>query len=297
MKKIVKIFAALALAAAVIMTAGCASHAKGKTGSSSKASSAASSASSLSAVSAVSSSVSSGSSSAQQTISVTVTPGMCVPQIAQKLQDAGVCSNTDFYTAVNSYPFNEACLGSIPYDSNTMCFRLEGYLYPDTYQFYKNMKAEDAIGKMLRDADSYINGKYDFSTVILASIIEKEAPDASTMGKVSSVFHNRLKNTGSFPTLGSAATYNYLMTYLVNVDQSYVDKYKNYYNTVRADRRKGLTSGPICSPGADALRAAANPENTSYCYFATDKNGKYYFASTPAENNQNLSAISSVNNS
>jgi UPF0755 protein len=291
-KSTLKAIAALALAAAVLLSAGCASAAKTKSSSSSKTSAATSSSSGTAGTSA-----SSGSSSAQQTVSVTITPGMCVPQIAQKLQDAGVCGKTDFYTAVNSYAFTEACVSAIPYDSSKMCFRLEGYLYPDTYQFLKNSKAEDAIGKMLRDADSYINGKYDFSTVILASIIEKEAPDASTMGKVSSVFHNRLNNPTNYPTLGSAATYNYLMTYLVNVDQSYVDKYKNYYNTVRSDRRKGLTSGPICSPGADALKAAANPESTNYYYFATDKNGKYYFASTPAENSKNLAAISSANNS
>jgi UPF0755 protein len=239
----------------------------------------------------------SGTSSAVVTVSVTVTPGLCVPQIAQKLEDAGVCTKTDFYSAVNSYAFTESCLTQIPYDPAAMCYRLEGYLYPDTYEFYKGMKAQDAVGKMLRNADSYIYGKYDFSTVILASIIEKEAPDAATMSKVSSVFHNRLNNSANYPTLGSAATYNYLMTYLAAVDQSYVDKYKSYYNTVRADRRRGLTSGPICSPGADALRAAKNPESTNYYYFANDKNGKYYFAATAAENDKNLAVISSVNKS
>jgi UPF0755 protein len=203
-----------------------------------------------------------------------------VQQIAARLEAAGVCSQSDFYSSVNSYPFTEASIGQIPYDPNTICFRLEGYLYPDTYEFTKGMKAQDAIGKMLRDADNHIVGHYDFKTVTLASIIQKEAPDKANMRKVSSAFHNRLNNPKQYPFLGSEATVYYLTKYIAPVDTvlgtDYVDKFKYYYNT--QSRVQGLPAGPICSPGPDALDAAANPESTNYYNFGSDSTGAYHYS-------------------
>lgn len=223
------------------------------------------------------------SSAPRVTVTVTIPEGFSVPQIAERLQASGVCSEADFLSAVNHYPFTEASLGAIPYDSSKMCFRLEGYLFPDTYQFYQNMKAQDAIGKMLANADSRIVGKYSFQTVILASIIEKEIPDPTGMKNVSSVFHNRLNDTRQFPFLGSDATVKYLTTYIHSVDAAMgsdlVDTYKYYYNT--DNRVHGLPAGPICNPGLQALDAAANPANTNYLYFASDAGGNYTFSATP----------------
>lgn len=223
------------------------------------------------------------SSAPRVTVTVTIPEGFSVPQIAERLQANGVCSEADFLSAVNKYPFTEASLGAIPYDSSKMCFRLEGYLFPDTYQFYQNMKAQDAIGKMLANADSRIVGKYSFQTVILASIIEKEIPDPTGMKNVSSVFHNRLNDTKQFPYLGSDATVKYLTTYIHGVDTAMgsdlVDTYKYYYNT--DNRVHGLPAGPICNPGLQALDAATNPANTNYLYFASDAGGNYTFSATP----------------
>jgi UPF0755 protein len=220
-------------------------------------------------------------------VNVTIPPGYCIAQIAQKLQSNGVCSEADFLAQVNSYPFTESSASQIPYDPNTICYRLEGYLYPDTYQFYQNMKAQDAIGVMLRGADNHIGSNYSYSgmtsyqIVTLASIIEKEAPDLANMEKVSAVFHNRLNDSKDFPYLQSEATRNYLKVYLNSIDASLVDKYKNYYNTNRVDgqdRRKGLPTGPICSPSSNALYAATHPDNDDYFYFASDGSGNYTFS-------------------
>lgn len=235
---------------------------------------------------ASSSAVSSGTSSARVTVTVTIPEGFTVSQIAARLQANGVCSEADFLSAVNTYPFTEASTKAIPYDSSKMCFRLEGYLFPDTYQFYQNMKAQDAIGKMLSNADSQIAGKYNFQTVILASIIQKEVPDTVGMKNASSVFHNRLNNTKQFPYLGSDATVKYLTNYIHSVDTAMgsdlVDKYKYFYNT--DNRVHGLPAGPICNPGLQALDAAANPASTNYLYFASDTSGHYTFSATPISN-------------
>jgi UPF0755 protein len=218
-------------------------------------------------------------------VSVLIPAGFSVAQIARRLAAANVCSEADFLAAVNTYAFSETSLGQIPYDPSKICFRLEGYLYPDTYTFYVNMPPQDAIGKMLKNADTNIGNNYSYSDmttfqiVTLASIIQKEAPDIATMKNVSSVFHNRLNNTKKFPYLGSDATVFYLTKNISLIDTDMgshlVDKYKAYYNT--DNRIKGLPVGPICSPGAEALDAAANPADTPYLNFSSDATG-YHFS-------------------
>ena len=221
---------------------------------------------------------------------MTIIPGDSVPLIAQKLAAAKVCSVADFITAVNSYAFTENSMSQIPYDASKICFRLEGYLYPDTYQFYVNMKPEYAIGMMLKGADSHIGNNYSYSgmttyqIVTLASIIQKEANDIDTMKKVSSVLHNRLNNPKGYAYLGCEATRNYLTKYIFSIDTAFgshlVDQYKIYYNTNQVNgeaRRKGLPTGPICSPYANALDAAAHPADTPYFNFSTDATG-YHFS-------------------
>ena len=262
-----------------VSLAACSSKSKAGTGSvaSSKPVS-----SSSSAVSSSSAGASSSSAPQKVYVSVTIPEGYSVPQIAKKLAANNVCSVSDFISAVNTYQFTEESAGQSPYSSGKICFRLEGYLYPSTYELYENMPAQDVIGKMLAAADSRIIAKgYDFQTVILASIIQREAPDLDTMEKVSSVLHNRLKDTKDYPYLGSDATVMYLTN---SFDIPYIDKtlgtdlvdqYKAYYNTDR--RVKGLPAGPICNPGADALYAAANPADTTYKNFYTDSSG-YHFS-------------------
>lgn len=220
-------------------------------------------------------------------VNVTVPPGYCAIQIGQLLQSKGICSQADFLAQVNAYPFTESSMSQISYDPKTVCYRLEGFLYPDTYQFYQGMKAQDAIGILLRGADSHIGGKYSYDgmttyqLVTLASVIEKEAPDLATMEKVSAVFHNRLNAANSLPYLQSEATRRYLTNYLNSVSPALVEQYKIYYNTNPVDgqaRRKGLPAGPICNPGANALYAAAHPDQDDYLYFSSDGAGHYTFS-------------------
>jgi UPF0755 protein len=242
-----------------------------------------------SAAAAASSAVASSAAaavSAAQTVTVMIPEGYCVTQIAKKLADAGVCSQSDFFTAVNTYPFTESSMSQIPYDSSKMCYRLEGYLFPNTYQFTVNMKAQDAIGKMLKSADNNIGSNYSYQTVIMASIIQKEAPDIANMKKISSVFHNRLNNPKQFSYLQSEATVYYMTKY--GMPDDLVEKYKYYYNT--QSRVKGLPAGPICNPGAEALVAAANPDNTNYLFYSSDSSGKYYYNQSYDQLQSNMKA-------
>ncbi|WP_411676528.1 endolytic transglycosylase MltG [Caproicibacter sp.] len=214
-----------------------------------------------------------------KTVKVTIPEGFTLPQVAARLEANGVCSSKDFISTAQAYDFSYYSLVAKIGSSPNRCYRLEGYLYPDTYEFYVGMKPQDAVGKFLRNAEQQIGDKYSYSgmttdqLVTLASIIEREADDPDNMRKVSSVFHNRLK-TGMI--LQADSTRDYCNLYLV---PQFGDKYNKYYNTY-PNRSPGLPAGPISNPGAGALYAAAHPSDTDYLYFATGTDHNYYYGAT-----------------
>ena len=167
------------------------------------------------------------------------------------------------------------------------CYRLEGYLYPDTYTFYENSAPEDVIKKILQNTQKKLVGKYSHpdmtldEIVTLASLIEKEGGgNPAESGKISSVLHNRLKK--GQPLQLDAPIY-YLENDMGDAD---TQKYKIWYNTYNYQNREvkydcpGLPAGAICSPSAASLKAAANPENTDYLYFGSDSSKNYFYAAT-----------------
>jgi uncharacterized YceG family protein len=149
------------------------------------------------------------------------------------------------------------------------------------------MKPEDAIGVMLRGAESNIGTKYSYpgmttaQVITLASIIQKEAANFSDMQNISSVFHNRLKANMK---LQADSTIYYIERYVKPNLTGDINRYNSFYNT---NKCPALPVGPICSPGTLALKAAVAPSNTNYLYFVADSSGKYYFAKTYEEQLQN----------
>lgn len=230
------------------------------------------------------------SSESQQasTVRVVIPEGFTLSQIGDRLEAKGVCKKADLLKAANSYDFSYYSLIGALGNSPKRCFKLEGYLFPDTYDFYTNMKPQDALGKMLRGAQNKIGSKYSYSgmttdqVVILASMIEKEANSAAEMKKISSVFHNRLK---AGMKLQADPTIIYIESYVKPNLTGDINRYNSYYNTYKCP---ALPAGAICNPGAAALNAAANPDNTDYLYFAADKSGNYYYAATYEEHKANL---------
>ena len=221
-------------------------------------------------------------SSGPAQVSVTIPEGFTLSQIGDRLEARGVCKKADFVKAAQSYDFSYYPLvKQIPANARR-CYRLEGYLYPETYDFFVGMKPQDAVGKFLRVAEEEIGGKYSYSgmttdqVITLASIIEREAQTPEDMKKVSSVFHNRLKQK---MILQADSTRDYCNNYLIPV---FGDSSKYAYNTY-PNRAPGLPAGPICNPGASALAAAAHPADTDFLYFATGTNHKFYYGKTEAE--------------
>ncbi len=170
---------------------------------------------------------------------------------------------------------------------------LQGYYFPDTYIYYKNSTIENIIRKMLDNFDNKLSqdlreeikkqSKSVFEVIILASIIEKEAGFVGDMGKVASVFQNRL-DIGK--ALESDATINYI-TGSGRAQSTYDDlKIDSPYNTYKYP---GLPPAPISNPGIEAIKAAIYPEKTDYFYFLTDKNKKTFFSVSYDEHLKNKS--------
>lgn len=225
------------------------------------------------------------------TVRVTFPEGYTLIQIAQRLEENGVCSADDFMALATDYDY----LCSLEYrvlegvkSAENVAYYLEGYIFPDTYDFYKGESAEKALSRFLRNAESKITDEYIarayelgysiHEIIALASIIQEEAGDPAEMYKVSSVFHNRLDNP-SGPTVGmlqSDVTIFYVNDNIT--DSPYLEgdtsAFAPVYNTYKC---KGLPAGPICNPGIEAIRAALYPAETDYFFFFTDKEGQYYY--------------------
>jgi len=222
------------------------------------------------------------------TVRVVIPEGYTLSQIGDRLEAKGVCKKMDLLKTANSYDFSYyALIGKLGTNPNR-CYKLEGYLFPDTYDFYTNMKPQDVLGKMLRGAQNKIGSNYSYSgmttdqIVTLASIIEKESGSAAEMKKISSVFHNRLK---AGMRLQADPTIIYIESYVKPNLTGDINRYNSFYNTYKC---AALPVGAICNPGSAALNAAVNPDSTDYLYFAADKSGNYYYAKTLDEHLANL---------
>lgn len=217
------------------------------------------------------------------TIRVTIPEGYSIPQVFDLLVKKGVCASTDFlYSAMDGEPTTEFAK-TIPLNENR-CFKLEGYLFPDTYEFYRLSKGTDVINRILEVTESKITEEerakaeslgYTVDEILtIASLIEKEASDADTMSKVSSVIHNRLNIKMK---LELDASVNYVEKYIKPYISGDENRFNSYYNTRKCS---ALPVGPICNPGKKAIQAALNPADTDYLFFYSDEIGDYYFAVT-----------------
>lgn len=221
-------------------------------------------------------------------VTVTFPEGYTVYQMGMLLQEKGVCSKDDFYRAANS-PVDGIEIAN----PEERAFLLEGYLFPDTYEFYLNEDPKSVIGRFIDNYNQKITPEikqkaaalgYTMDEMLtLASIIQKECDFGIEECKnVSSVFHNRLKNSRE-TYLGSDVTYFYLKNmadYLGGSDSEKFDFLLTKYYTYNK-YRKGLPAGAICNPGIKAITAAVEPADTDYYYFLTDETAtEFYYAET-----------------
>ncbi len=226
----------------------------------------------------------------RDTVRVVIPEGYTIKQIAETLSNEGICSVDDFYNALDASLYDYKFLKDLPEREN----RLEGYLFPATYEFSPNMSARAIVNTMLESFDKVYTDEYYERTknvnmtvdevVTMASIIERETNAKGERAKVAGVFYNRLN---SDKKLESCATVQYILGEnkpVLSISDTQIDSpYNTYKNT-------GLPIGPIASPGADCIKAALYPEKTNALYFVLGADGEHIFSNTYEEHQAAMEA-------
>ena len=226
-------------------------------------------------------------SSSTVTVTVTIPEGFKMHQIFMRLEENGVCSYNDLMDDAGNTDYNYDFLSLTEGEG---AYRLEGFLFPDTYEFYVGMQGSSAINKLLENFhrrvtdEMYVRaqeiGMNMYDVLKVASLIEKEAGSDNERGLIASVIYNRL-NAGIVLGIDAAVLYPYndhegapTATMLEKDDP---------YNTRIHD---GLPPTPICSPGLASINAALYPEMTNYYYYALDaETGVHRFFTNDTEFN------------
>jgi UPF0755 protein len=241
---------------------------------------------------------------------VTIPEGYTMFDIAKAMEDAGLGSATDFLHIAET---QTELISDLAPDAKS----LEGYLFPNTYQFTRSQSLQEmaaamvhqfrlvaqqvglAAGNTSNGAGSPPNAGESGSSgtsanqtsinqvVTMASIVEKETAAPEERARVAGVYYNRLAKKVALDADPSVIYAELLQgTYggsLHHADLAIDSPYNTY-------RFPGLPPGPIGNPGRSALEAALHPESTKFLYFVSDGNGHHRFAATLAEHNQNVAA-------
>jgi len=215
---------------------------------------------------------------------VVIPEGYNIYDIAQAMEAAGLGKKEAFLEAERA---DRSLVADIDPDAPS----LEGYLFPDTYEFTRTQSNSDMLAAMVRRfrQETHALGlTSDYHRIVtMASIVEKETAVPDERPLFASVFYNRLDQNIVLAT-DPAVIYAALLAGRYNglIHQSDL-QFDSPYNTYR---RAGLPPGPICHPGAQSLAAAMHPAKTDYLYFVSDNNGHHRFSRTMEEHQRNVAA-------
>lgn len=229
-----------------------------------------------------------------QTVKVTIPEGYTVQQIIDLLAEKGVNTKENLEEAAKNHKYTEyEFVGNENLGDIT---RLEGYLFPDTYEFYLNEDPANALGRLLKNFSRQMdaemmelveNSGYSLDEIItIASLIERET-DGTDRSTIASVIYNRLKNpasTNGLLQIDAALVYATGRTEITESDKELDSPYNLYKN-------KGLPPTPIGNPGMESIKAALLPANTNYYYYVRGKDGKHIFSETYAEHQQVIASL------
>lgn len=215
---------------------------------------------------------------------ITIPEGYTTDEIIDLMVSYGIGTREGYVDAIQNYDFDYWFLEELDDTDKDRIYRLDGYLFPDTYQFYNSSSEVTVLNKLLKRFGQIFKKEYKIQAesmgytvdeiITLASMIEKEAGTPSEFFKVSSVFHNRLNNWGASPKLESDATIVYAIQHATGERPKLTDtSYDTPYNTYTY---AGLPPGPIANPSASAILASLSPAETGYYYFVSDGNITYF---------------------
>lgn len=209
----------------------------------------------------------------ENAIKVTIPEGYDIEHIASLLEEKGVINKSDFIDSCKSY-----ALPNYVKAEPKRKYALEGYLFPDTYEFIKGMKGKEIIdilvknfNNAIKDIEKKTNKSIDINDmdrlIIMASIVERESELEDERPKIASVFYNRLKINMK---LQSCATLEYALgvhkTIYSDKDTTVQSPYNTYFVS-------GMPVGPVCNPGKASIIAALEPAQTKNLYFVAKFNG------------------------
>ena len=225
------------------------------------------------------------------TKSFTVIEGLTLAEVAESLAAQGMCTEKEFYDALDDTNWGYRFLESIP-DSADRKVLYQGYLLPETYEVYEDASAVDIIATMFDQMDSVWTDDYYAQAekmgmtvdeiITVASIIEREVVSPAEQNLVAGVIYNRLNV--NMP-LQMCSTIMYVLEVprerLFYADLEIESPYNTYINP-------GLPIGPIANPGAAAIHAALYPDDNDFLYFVLkdDGSGTHEFNGTLAEHNR-----------
>lgn len=238
-------------------------------------------------------------------INITFKEGLNIRKYAELIEENTTNSKEDFIKLVNDKEFINKLIKDYWFltddiVNDNIYYKLEGYLFPNTYTFASvDVSLEDIIYKLLNETDKQLSKYKDLidsssysvhELLTLASIVELEGSNSDDRKGVAGVFYNRLNNGW---TLGSDAT-----TYYANKidDWTYSLSYKelnncnNKYNT-RCSKISGLPVGPISNPGIESIVAVLEPTLHDYFYFVADCTGKTYLTKNSTEHNNIINKL------
>ena len=215
---------------------------------------------------------------------VTIPEGYTMFDIAKAMEDAGLGSAADFVHVAET---QTQLISDLAPDAKS----LEGYLFPNTYEFTRTESLEEMAATMVhqfRQVAQQIGLNSDVTRVVtMASIVEKETAAPEERPRVASVYYNRLERKMALDADPSVIYAEQLAgTYqgsLHHADLAVNSPYNTY-------RFPGLPPGPIGNPGKSALEAAMHPDSTKFFYFVSDGNGHHRFARSLEEHNKNVTA-------
>lgn len=249
------------------------------------------------------------------TVMVTIPEGYELDDIFALLETKKVCTVAELEEAAANYEFSSPYVQHLELGDPK---RLEGYLFPDTYEFYVDDTPENVLSRFLKNFNNKItdefmtaldalNGTLEekmraggfteqeikenlltfHDVIIVASLVEKESTRTSESANVASVIYNRLCSK-LYPCLNIDATVQYVLPErkdsLTLADKSVVSPYNTYTNA-------GLPIGPISNPGINAIRAALYPAETTYYFYALDPAGFNHFSSNYYEHEEYLAQL------
>ncbi|MBQ3865629.1 MAG: endolytic transglycosylase MltG, partial [Clostridia bacterium] len=235
----------------------------------------------------------------RQIVKITIPEGLTVNETIDLFLEKGIGTREGFVAAINEYPYEYAFmdrLNAIEF-SEGRAYRLEGYLFPDTYEFYTDSGEVAIVDKMLTAFEAHFEkANYDRleelgmnldQVITIASMVQMEGRTANDFYSISGVFYNRLHNA-NYPFLQSDATVQYAIQAhkedLTAEDLSVASPYNTYVN-------RGLPPGPIANPGWSAIQAALYPEQNDYYFFIADVDGTTLFARNMNEHQRNAARV------